>query len=207
MFHHRNVDACAPPAPRDPAPLLLSPALSTSAPVLLTPRTAPWRSQDPSHYKLSTFTRGPKQSQGSRKCNLCLLVRQAGCPNRRPGGDCETQHQDSLYRDWRRRAQLVICIVVGSVGNRTCSTIQILVGKDVTIPQVTAKNDRNHSGAPDHPTPATQLPSGPSGLFYGDVGTAASKMHAYVIHAYQMHAYQMHAYEIHARRPYKMHAY
>ena len=28
-------------------------------------------------------------------------------------------------------------IVVGSVGNRTCSTIQILVGKDVTLPQLT----------------------------------------------------------------------
>jgi hypothetical protein len=25
-FHHRNLDACAPPAPRDPAPLLLRPA-------------------------------------------------------------------------------------------------------------------------------------------------------------------------------------
>jgi hypothetical protein len=47
-------------------------------------------------------------------------------------------------------------------------------------------------------------PAGRVGLFYGDVGTAASKMHAYVIRAYQMRAY---AYEIHARRPYKMQAY
>jgi hypothetical protein len=70
-----------------------------------------------------------------------MLVRQADCPNGSPGGDCETQHHNSLYRDWRRRAQIVMCIVVGNVGNRACSTIQILVGKDVTIPQVTAKND------------------------------------------------------------------
>jgi hypothetical protein len=32
-------------------------------------------------------------------------------------------------------------VVVGSAGNRACSTIQILVGKDVILPQVTAKND------------------------------------------------------------------
>jgi hypothetical protein len=54
------------------------------------------------------------------------------------------------------------------------------------------------------PPDATQHPGGPSGLvLWGcTVGTAASKMHAYVIRAYQMHAY-----EIHARRPYKMQAY
>ena len=61
-----------------------------------------------------------------------MLVRQAGCPNRSPGVDCEARHQDSLYRDWRRQAQIVVSIVVGNVGNRVCSTIQILVGKDVT---------------------------------------------------------------------------
>jgi hypothetical protein len=58
MLYHRNLDARAPPAPRDSAPLLLRPA-----PVLLTLLTlltAPWRSQDPSHYKLSTFNEGPR---------------------------------------------------------------------------------------------------------------------------------------------------
>jgi hypothetical protein len=62
-----------------------------------------------------------------------MLVRQADCPNGSPGGDCETQLQDSLCRDWHRRAQIVMCIVVGNVGNRACSTIQILVGKDAAI--------------------------------------------------------------------------
>ena len=47
-----------------------------------------------------------------------MRVRRAGCPNRRPEGDSETQHQDSLYRDWPRRAQMVMSIVVGSVGIR-----------------------------------------------------------------------------------------
>jgi hypothetical protein len=47
-----------------------------------------------------------------------MLVRQAGYPNRRPGGDRETQHQDSLYRDWRRRAQMVIMSIV--VGIERC---------------------------------------------------------------------------------------
>ena len=31
--------------------------------------------------------------------------------------DRETQHQDSLYRDWRR-AQMVMSIVVGNIGIR-----------------------------------------------------------------------------------------
>jgi hypothetical protein len=63
-----------------------------------------------------------------------MPVQQAGSPNRSPGVDCETQHQDSLYRDWRRQAQIVMSTVIGSVGNRACSTLQILVGKDVTLP-------------------------------------------------------------------------
>jgi hypothetical protein len=44
LFHHRNLDACAPPAPRDPAPLLLR-----------------RRSQDPAHQKSSTFNEGPER--------------------------------------------------------------------------------------------------------------------------------------------------
>src|SRR5271155_2533076 len=36
VFHHRNLDACAPPAPRDPAQPGSRPG-STSAPVLLHP--------------------------------------------------------------------------------------------------------------------------------------------------------------------------
>jgi hypothetical protein len=43
---------------------------STSAPVLLTLLTlltAPWRIQDPSHYKLSTFNEGPRnKARGSQ---------------------------------------------------------------------------------------------------------------------------------------------
>ena len=43
-------------------------------------------------------------------------------PKPQPRGDRATQYQGSLYRDWRRRGQMVMSIVVGS-------TIQILVGK------------------------------------------------------------------------------
>jgi hypothetical protein len=39
-----------------------------------------------------------------------------------------------------------ILIMVGNVGNIACYTIRILVGKDVTLPQVTAKSD-----PPRHP--------------------------------------------------------
>jgi hypothetical protein len=53
-----------------------------------------------------------------RKATQRMLVRQAGCPNRSPGGDRATQHQGSLYRDWRRRGQMVMSIVVGNVGIR-----------------------------------------------------------------------------------------
>ena len=42
----------------------------------------------------------------------------ASYPKRSPGGDRETQHQDYLYRDWRQRGQMVMCIVVGNVGIR-----------------------------------------------------------------------------------------
>jgi len=42
--------------------------------------------------------------RGRRHRRWRAPVRQADCPNRSPGSDCETQHQDSLYRDWRRRA-------------------------------------------------------------------------------------------------------
>jgi hypothetical protein len=48
-----------------------------------------------------------------------MLVWQANCPNGNPEGDCEAQHQDSLYRDWRRWAQIVVCTVVSNVGNRS----------------------------------------------------------------------------------------
>jgi hypothetical protein len=60
------------PAPCDPAAFAhagLRPG-STSAPVLLTLLTlltAPWRSQDPSHNKLSTFNEGPETRPGVPK--------------------------------------------------------------------------------------------------------------------------------------------
>jgi hypothetical protein len=57
----RNLDAWPPSAPRDPAPLLLRPAQARlnfgsgpAHPALLTLVM----SQDPSHYKLSTFNEG-----------------------------------------------------------------------------------------------------------------------------------------------------
>jgi hypothetical protein len=64
LFHHRCLDACTLPAPRNPAPLLLRPG-STSALVLLTLLTlltAPWRSQDLSH-----FNEGPEIRPGVPK--------------------------------------------------------------------------------------------------------------------------------------------
>jgi hypothetical protein len=81
MSTHRNLDACAPPAPCDPAPLLLSRAQARlnfgSSPVhpLLTLLTAPWRSQDPSHYKLSTFNEGPRnKARGPENVNHCIFL-------------------------------------------------------------------------------------------------------------------------------------
>ena len=51
VFHHRNLDACAPPAPRGPAPFLLRPAqaqlnFAPVLPTLLTLLTGPRRSQE-----------------------------------------------------------------------------------------------------------------------------------------------------------------
>jgi hypothetical protein len=41
----------------------------------LTVLTALWRRQDPSHYKfVQPLTRGPKQGQGSRKCEHCIFI-------------------------------------------------------------------------------------------------------------------------------------
>ena len=39
-------------------------------------------------------------------------------PKSQPRGDRATQYQGSLYRDWRRRGQMVMSIVVGNVGIR-----------------------------------------------------------------------------------------
>jgi hypothetical protein len=78
---------------------------SPAAPSVPPPSTAPAR-----------LTRVGRERKVTQKVKD---ARAAGwLPDRRPGGDSETQHQDSLYRDWRRRAQMVISIVVGSVGIR-----------------------------------------------------------------------------------------
>jgi hypothetical protein len=80
LFYHRNLEACAPPAPRDPAPLLLRPAQARlnfdSGPA----HPAQHRGGAKTHPTINCqlLTRDPKQGQGSRKCSLCL-------PNLPPG--------------------------------------------------------------------------------------------------------------------------
>jgi hypothetical protein len=85
LFHRRNLDACPPLAPTllhaafaQPGSGLAQLRLRSCSPCF-TLLTAPWRSQGPSHYKLSAFNEGPERRLGVPKMgplhirNLCLL--------------------------------------------------------------------------------------------------------------------------------------
>jgi hypothetical protein len=73
MLYHRNLDARAPPAPRDPAPLLLRPAQAG-----LNFGSGPAHPAHPADRHPTTncqpLTRGPEKGQGSPKWDHCIFI-------------------------------------------------------------------------------------------------------------------------------------